>query len=100
MTQAKCYSCNETLDVHIDANVGRAESCPKCRSDVRCCLNCIHYNTNSYNECKETNAERITNKQKANFCDYFRMGSGKISGSSYNSKEIEARKKLDDLFKK
>jgi hypothetical protein len=45
---------------------------------------CRHYDKNSYNECRESMADRITEKEKANFCDYFIIGN---SGSENNKKD-------------
>ncbi|EQC51685.1 hypothetical protein M901_2861 [Bacteriovorax sp. DB6_IX] len=41
---------------------------------------CKFYDPTAYNECKETNADRILEKEKANFCDYFILKGGSGSG--------------------
>lgn len=66
-------------------------------TDIRCCKNCQFYDPKSYNECRESSADRITDKEKANFCDFFKLG------SSYNDAEKqkqEALAKAAALFKK
>lgn len=81
--------------------MGRSEECPSCRSDVRVCLNCDFYDKSAYNDCRESNAERVVEKNRRNFCDYFRprsAGTGNL-GSGVKSKE-EMLKELDKLFKK
>ncbi|MBF0341324.1 MAG: hypothetical protein HQL95_10245 [Magnetococcales bacterium] len=40
--------------------------------DTRVCLNCRFHDPGSYNECRETVAERIVDKDKANFCEEFK----------------------------
>ena len=62
------------------------------------CKNCEFYDTSAYNECKESQAERVVDKEKANFCDYFKYRSGKPGHSGTGAKD-DALKKLDDLFK-
>lgn len=91
-----CFSCGAELELS-PGNIGRNEECPKCRSDVRVCLNCRHYDTNSYNECGEPMAERVVDKKKSNFCDYFSLGGG---GSSEGASKKELFEQLDNLFKK
>ena len=34
---------------------------------------CEYYDPHSYNECREPIAERVLDKEKANFCDSFRL---------------------------
>jgi hypothetical protein len=57
---------------------------------------CKFYDVKVYNECHESNAERIVDKEKANFCDYFVLSGG---GSSGPSKD-ELVNAADALFKK
>jgi hypothetical protein len=37
---------------------------------------CTFYDLKVYNECRESNADRIVDKEKANFCDYFNLSDG------------------------
>jgi hypothetical protein len=50
-----------------------------------------------YNECREPSAERVVDKEKANFCDYFEFH--RVSGTASEKKE-SWRDDLDSLFKK
>lgn len=50
---------------------GRTESCPQCGHDLHCCYQCRFYDPSYNNECREPQAERVVEKEKANFCDYF-----------------------------
>jgi hypothetical protein len=93
----KCYKCSSELDFKIGETVGRSAECAVCRSDVRCCCNCEFYDAKSYNECSEPQAERVVEKERANFCDYFRLGQKTGENSAEQAKE-EALKKLNDLF--
>lgn len=56
---------------------------------------CEFYDTKSYNECRESMADRILEKEKANFCDYFKFGP---STNQDNLKE-DALNKANALFK-
>ena len=66
---ALCFSCGEQLD-SVD-KPGRADTCAVCDADVHCCKNCEFYEPGSYNECRESQAERVLEKDRSNFCDYF-----------------------------
>ncbi len=92
---ANCYKCCTKLE-YAQGEVGRGESCPNCRFDVRVCYNCGFYDKSSYNECREPQADRVVDKAKSNFCDFF-----KLSGSERRPNEAGSNKlkKLDDLFK-
>lgn len=74
---AGCFKCGR--DLRADTDFGRQDSCPGCRASTHCCLNCAHYDPSRYNECTEPVADRVVDKEKANFCDYFKPGSGKPS---------------------
>lgn len=91
-----CFKCGTDVAVGANNQVGFKESCDKCLSDLHCCRNCSFYDNTAYNNCRESSAERVVEKEKANYCDYFRFGDGK---GGKNSAADDARKKLDDIFK-
>ncbi len=57
---------------------------------------CKFYDIHSYNECHESIAERLVDKEKANFCDFF------SPGNPVNPEEVKEKTKVlfDSLFKK
>jgi hypothetical protein len=92
--QFKCFNCKTELEFSSTV-ISRSATCEKCDSDVRCCFNCKFYSANSYNECNEPIAERVVEKDRSTFCDYFSPGN--------NTRATEAKNalaSLDDLFKK
>ena len=91
-----CFNCNAPLD-YQPGNVGRGETCPACGADVRVCRNCKHYDPSCYNECRESQADRVVGKDRANFCDYFTFVGGQAASGDQKNKTLE---NLDDLFKK
>lgn len=68
-----CYKCNKVLALIPQTNIPRGEDCPTCRTDLHCCRMCEFYDTKAYNECRESNADRVVDKEKANYCDYFKL---------------------------
>ncbi|MCB0334119.1 MAG: hypothetical protein KDD55_11505 [Bdellovibrionales bacterium] len=91
-----CHHCGTELTLSSRDTVGRREECPSCGSDLHVCLNCAHFDTTAYNECREPQAERVVDKDRSNFCDYFQL-SEKNKRKESDEKEA-ALKKLDDLF--
>jgi hypothetical protein len=89
---ARCFHCKKELEGA--GKPGRGESCLCCGSDILVCLNCRFYDTESYNECREPVAERVVDKEKANFCEFFELGAGEGPG-----KKEDPLKDLKDLFK-
>lgn len=75
-----CFKCYHTLDFQPMDKLGRQEECPSCYQSLHCCKMCHFYDTSAYNECKEPMANRVLEKEKANFCDFFKLGGGSNSG--------------------
>ena len=75
--------------------MGRRDECPRCQSDARVCLNCVFYDSGSYRECREEQADWVKEKSTGNFCSYF-TASASPRGSG--SADEVARSKLDQLF--
>ncbi len=95
-TSFNCYFCHKSIPVLGAFKVTRTEDCPYCSKSLHCCRMCKFYDPKVYNECVEVNAERIVDKEKANFCDYFSLsGSGKNGPSA-----DELIKNAEALFKK
>jgi hypothetical protein len=89
----KCHNCSK--EVKIKLPVGRKDVCPSCGADLRCCLNCVFYTPGAYNECREPQAERVLEKDRSNFCEYFGFR-GSVPGREDRD---SARAKLESLFK-
>ena len=91
-----CFRCRK--EVILDGPPGRKDTCVYCGVDLRCCLNCWFYDGSAYNQCREPQAERVLEKDRSNFCDYFRFKDSVLG--SVGTKSGNARDKLDALFKK
>ncbi len=89
-----CFKC-QTISTTSD-RFGRRDECAKCRSDIHVCLNCVHYDPGAYNECKESSADYVKEKDRANFCDYFSPSS---EAKSENKKDA-ILSAAEALFKK
>ena len=86
------HCCKEISETKIHIR----DECPACGRDLHICLNCEFYDRNAYRQCRETIKEPVQDKEKANFCDFFRASE---TGLAQAGEESDAFKKLDDLFK-
>jgi hypothetical protein len=90
-----CWYC-ATLLTPLD--YGRADTCRKCGRDTRVCKGCDFYDTSYNNECRESQADRVVEKEKSNFCDYFKPASR--AGTNPNNSRDAMRAAAEALFKK
>jgi hypothetical protein len=93
-----CWKCGrrvETLE-----RISFRENCPQCDWPVHACRNCAHYDPTYNNQCRETMAERVVDKERANFCEYFAPAADRRLAGSEPSPASAARNRLDALFKK
>jgi hypothetical protein len=93
-----CWKCGnrvETLE-----RIGFRQDCPKCDWPLHVCRNCTLYDPAYNNQCREPMAERVVDKERANFCEYFAPTSGGPAASAKASPERAARDRLEALFKK
>ena len=88
-----CHKCGAAIELEL---VGRRDECRVCGSDLHICLNCAFYEPNKPNECFEPQVERVKEKDRSNFCDFFRF---KKEGKAPSAKE-DSRKSWDELFRK
>ena len=64
-----CAGCG--ADLGRPERVGRRETCPSCHADLRTCRQCRFHAPSLADACREPQAERVLDKTRANFCDYF-----------------------------
>ena len=91
-----CHSCGAKRT--SASRIGRQELCAGCGVPLHCCLNCRFFSEAAYHQCREEQAEFTSDKKSANFCDLFESAEG--GSIRPDSRTTDARKKLDDLFKK
>jgi len=89
--------------------VGNRDSCPQCDSDLHSCRNCRHHDPAKHNQCAETQAEWVRDKEAANHCDYFSpsaaTGAGAPLGKAEKGRNLtsaadDAKKRFDSLFRR
>lgn len=91
-----CYRCQ--YEIVSQERIGRRDICPRCGSNLHCCLNCTFYDTRYANACREPNADPVTDKEAGNFCEFFTFG--KQQPPQQRAAAATARAQLEALFKK
>lgn len=91
----RCWKCQTSLE---QIAYSRAESCPQCDSQVRVCKNCQCYDPRAYNACREPQSERVVDKEKATFCDFFKPGQLQKVDKVASVRQ-DARRAAEALFK-
>ncbi len=90
----KCHKCKNIIEAE---SVFFKDECPRCRSDLHVCLNCVFYDEGKANKCRESQADYVKDRDRANYCDYFRFNNNTETKRS----EKEAAEGLwKDLFRK
>ena len=97
MAPVICFKCGKPLPFESATKIVRSEECISCRASLRCCRMCKFYDPKAYNECKEPVAERILEKEKANFCEFFVLSGPNLDGQKEQTKILSA---AEALFKK
>ena len=92
-----CFHCQNELT--LEGKVSRRDQCSNCGSDLHCCRNCDFFDEYAHNKCREPQAEYVSDREKGNFCDYFRfLLSGGIDAQK-DAKE-KAKTEWETLFRK
>jgi hypothetical protein len=97
-----CWKCGHRVET-IERVAFRAH-CPQCDRPLHACRGCSFYDPAYNNQCRETMAERVVDKERSNFCEYFAPGADGVVPSQpappRPSPERAARERLEALFKK
>ncbi|HOP86953.1 MAG TPA: hypothetical protein PLM71_06460 [Syntrophorhabdaceae bacterium] len=90
-----CYRCK--IPIEMDEITFRSE-CPSCSADLHVCFNCSFYDTTKHNSCSEGQADFVREKDRANYCEYFKFIEHREEDKK--SKREEAEKLWSTIFKK
>ena len=90
-----CRHCGANLE--IEGKIEREETCPECGAYLHSCLHCEFYDESSHNRCREPDAEWVSDKEKSNFCQFFRFSrSGEVP--THLDRRRKAKEELKRLF--
>jgi hypothetical protein len=92
-----CWKCG--LEYKLPGSPGRSESCPRCGSDLKACLNCASYDPRLAQQCQDDRADPVAEKHLANYCEYFDFIQREfVPPKAGNAREKSARDTLKKLL--
>jgi hypothetical protein len=91
-----CLRCGASLSA-LSLPLSRRDQCPECSADLHVCKMCVYFDKSVPRQCREDGAEDVKDKDRPNFCDWFKP-SDKAFDSSANAAAEEARDALAALF--
>ena len=96
-----CWYCGSPVTDPVP--IGRSQRCLNCGKDLRSCRSCRFILPGAGGGCRETSAEPQSDKEKANFCDWFSLDEKYRSetGGQQKDKNLAdaSRAAFDNLFK-
>ena len=66
-----CYRCGEALAA-LSLPLSRHDQCPGCSADLHVCKMCAFFDAQVPRQCREDGAEDVSEKERPNFCDWFK----------------------------
>ena len=93
-----CWKCGVALD-ELPLPMARLSECPSCSTYLHVCRMCEFYDTSVSRSCREPVAEEVTDKERANFCGYFRAKPNAFNPGDETATQA-ARAELEALFGK
>ena len=92
----QCWRCGADLE-RLSLPLGRRDECPACLVELHVCKMCVYFDLAVTKACREDDAEEVKEKERANFCDYFKPSADAyVPGFAAASAGAEAQ--LANLF--
>ena len=90
-----CSFCGIPLP---DAKIGFRDLCATCGRELHICKHCRFYKPGAYQDCTETVPEAVKDKERMNFCEYFKTDPASVSGGKARDSSNAAKSAFDNLF--
>lgn len=91
-----CWKCGASL-ADLSLPLRRLDECRQCHAELHVCKLCEWYSISVAKHCRETVAEEVKDKERANFCDYFKPRQDAYSTQPTDA-ATKAQAELDALF--
>lgn len=91
-----CWNCGTSLE-DVPQPISRHANCSNCFEALHCCRLCRHYAPGRPDDCDNDRAEAPTNKETANFCEYFKPCATAFKSKNRAPQSL-ATEKFDALF--
>ncbi len=91
-----CFRCGASLAA-LSLPLSRQDCCPGCGVYLHVCKMCAQYDPAVPDECREDDAEEVSDKERPNFCDWFEATAGAFDAAAKRRADA-AGAALDALF--
>jgi hypothetical protein len=91
-----CWKCGAPFG-DTPLPLSRFAECKACHGPLHTCRQCEFHDTRVAKSCRETIAEEVKDKTRANFCDYLRPRAGAFVAAETGAAN-KARSELESLF--
>lgn len=61
------------MEYKLTGQPGRLETCQRCSSDLKVCLNCVSYDARVAQQCRDRRSDPVAEKHLSNYCEYFEL---------------------------
>lgn len=93
-----CWKCGASL-AHLSLPLTKRDVCKQCNAELHACKLCEFYDVSKAKHCREPIAEEVRDKDRANYCDYFRPKADAFVHQLQSAAE-QAKAQLEALFAK
>lgn len=91
-----CFKCHFIIEAE---KISYRDECPFCKADLHVCLNCVFHDSSKHNSCIEPSADFVREKDRANYCEYFKFVESRKGKEEKGGRE-EAERLWKTIFKK
>ncbi len=92
-----CYRCGASLAA-LSLPLSRQDECPECRNYLHVCKMCCNFDPRVPRQCREDGAEEVREKDRLNFCDWFKPSESAFDEGRKNADDAAVRA-AEDLFR-
>jgi len=90
-----CSFCGSPLPV---GPIGFRDLCLSCGKELHTCLHCRFYKPGAFRDCAETVPEAVKEKDRMNFCEYFKPDPTRSFDGAAKKAASAAKDAFDGLF--
>jgi hypothetical protein len=95
-TELGCWKCGASIE-DLPMPLSREAECKFCRAQLHVCKLCEFYDPHVADQCTEPIADFVKEKERANFCDYFKPVSNAYHPKD-DSQIVQSTSELNELF--
>ena len=95
----RCHLCGTQVNIDV-GGISLDAQCPKCRSDLHACKNCVSFDPGARFQCRKPITERVPKKDARNECTIFEPRKTIERETTAASVDVkDPRSAFDKLFK-